>query len=73
VVDVGGRSKEKDDEEIKMFGSQAKCSSLIFLSLIQSPGALPIWLDFSILMDNHIANSNAQCSASHFFPKKSIC
>ena len=34
VVDVGGRSKEKDDEEIKMFSSQAECSSLIFLSLI---------------------------------------
>jgi hypothetical protein len=34
AVDVGGRSKEKDDEEIKMFSSQAKCSSLIFLLLI---------------------------------------
>ena len=33
-LDVGGRSKEKDDEETKVFSSQAKCSSLIFLLLI---------------------------------------
>jgi len=33
-VDVGGRSKEKGDEETEVFSSQAQCSSLIFLLLI---------------------------------------
>jgi len=75
ALDAGGRWKVNDDMETKVFSSQAELSLPNLFVADVTAGALPIWLDFSISMDNQIASIRWRMPASYgalptSFPRK---